>query len=138
MERYGQRLRNYIRELGITEKVVFPGHIPFPGILACYRLADIFVCLSEHEGFCVPLAEAMYFGVPIVAYECCAVPDTLDRGGLVLRSKEPEMVAAAVNRILTDEGLRETLREGQQEMLKAYSYETVRERIMGCLKPYLG
>ena len=137
MERYAQRLRNYIRELEIEEKVVFPGHIPFPGILACYRLADVFVCLSEHEGFCVPLAEAMHFGVPIAAYDCCAVPDTLGKGGLVLRSKEPETVAAAVNRILTDAELQAQIRAGQQEMLQAYSYETVKKRIMSCLKPYL-
>ncbi len=137
MELYDARLRNYIRELGIEDKVVFPGHIPFPGILACYRLADVFVCLSEHEGFCVPLAEAMHFGVPIAAYGCCAVPATLGKGGLLLDSKKPELVAAAVNRILTDEGLRETIRAGQREMLQAYSYETVKARIMNCLKPYL-
>ena len=137
MELYDARLRNYIRELGIEDKAVFPGHIPFPGILACYRLADVFVCLSEHEGFCVPLAEAMHFGVPIAAYGCCAVPATLGKGGLLLDSKKPELVAAAVNRILTDEGLRETIRAGQREMLEAYSYETVKARIMNCLKPYL-
>ena len=137
MERYERRLRNYIRELGIEEKVVIPGHIPFSAILAYYRLADVFVCMSEHEGFCVPLAEAMHFGVPIAAYSCCAVPDTLGSGGLLLKTREPETAAAAVNRILTDENLRETIRRGQQEMLEAYSYETVKARIMSCLKPYL-
>ena len=137
MERYDRRLKNYIRELGIEGKVVLSGHIPFTAILAYYRLADVFVCMSEHEGFCVPLAEAMHFGVPIAACDCCAVPDTLGSGGLLLKSREPETVAAAVNRILTDEGLREAIRAGQREMLKAYSHETVKERIMNCLKPYL-
>ena len=65
------------------------------------------------------------------------MPATLGKGGLLLDSKKPELVAAAVNRILTDEGLRETIRAGQREMLQAYSYETVKARIMNCLKPYL-
>jgi len=137
MEMYGHRLRNYIRELGIEDKVVFPGHVPFSVILACYRLADVFVCLSEHEGFCVPLVEAMHFGVPIAARGCCAVPETLGCGGLLLDSGEPETVAAAVNRILTDTSLRSAIREGQREMLEKYSREAVKARLLACLKPYL-
>ena len=137
MERYRNQLDNYISALGLQDAVIFPGHISFAAILAYYRLADVFVCMSDHEGFCVPLVEAMYFDVPIIAYAAAAVPETLGNGGLLLDSSEPETAAAAVDRILTDEPLREALRAGQKEKLKDFSYDRVKERIMGYLKPYL-
>ena len=65
MERYYHRLKSYINALEL-EDVVFPGHIKFDEILAYYKIADVFLCQSEHEGFCVPLVEAMYFDVPVV------------------------------------------------------------------------
>ena len=74
----------------------------------------MFVCMSEHEGFCVPLVEAMYFGIPIAAFRSSAIPDTLGKGGLLLPEKNPEIAAAAVNRLLTDEALRLELRKGQR------------------------
>ena len=137
MEVYEARLRNYIHMLGLDEKVIIPGHIPFDETLAYYRLADVFVCMSEHEGFCVPLAEAMHFGVPIAAYGCCAVPDTLGSGGILLDSKEPEIAAAAANRLITDEALRAAILDGQQEMLQKYAYETVKSRLLALLKDLL-
>ena len=138
METYLVRLRKYVRALGLEDCVVFTGQISFRAILAYYRLADVFVCMSEHEGFCVPVVEAMYFGKPIVALRAAAVPETLGKGGLLLDSSEPETAAAAIHRILTDEPLRESLRAGQEERLRDFSYEKVKERIMGYLKPYLG
>ena len=137
MEIYEARLKNYIHILGLDEKVIIPGHIPFDETLAYYRLADVFVCMSEHEGFCVPLAEAMHFGVPIAAYGCCAVPDTLGNGGLLLDSKEPEVAAAAANRLITDQALRATILEGQKEMLQKYKYENVKERVLTLLKAFI-
>ena len=137
METYEARLRNYIHTLGIDEKVIIPGHIPFDETLAYYRLADVFVCMSEHEGFCVPLAEAMHFGVPIAAYGCCAIPETLGNGGILLDSKEPEIAAAAANRVIRDGKLRAAILEGQKEMLKKYAYETVKEKLLGQLKEHL-
>ena len=137
MEIYEARLKNYIHVLGLDEKVIIPGHIPFDETLAYYRLADVFVCMSEHEGFCVPLAEAMHFGVPIAAYGCCAVPDTLGNGGLLLDSKEPEVAAAAANRLITDQALRAAILDGQKEMLQKYAYETVKGRLLDLLKAYI-
>ncbi len=138
METYLVRLRKYVRALGLEDAVVFTGQISFPAILAYYRLADVFVCMSEHEGFCVPVVEAMYFGKPVVALRAAAVPETLGQGGLLLDSSDPGTAAAAVDRILTDGTLRERIRAAQQEKLAAYSYEKVKERFMGCLGPYLG
>jgi len=66
------------------------------------------VCLSDHEGFCVPLLEAMHHRLPIVAFAAAAVPETLGRG-LCLESKEPTVVASAVHRVLSDEPVRQVL-----------------------------
>ena len=78
-------------------------------LAAHYAAADVFVVLSEHEGFCVPVLEAMQHEVPIVAYGAAAVPETLDRAGLLLDVKDPCTVAAAVARVVHDDGLRRQL-----------------------------
>ena len=77
MERYYKRLRMYAEELEIAQDVLFTGHTDFHDVLAWYQIADVFLWTSEHEGFCVPLVEAMYFKLPIVAYSSTAIPDTL-------------------------------------------------------------
>ena len=134
MELYEKRLKEYVKTLGEEENVIFSGHLKFSGILAYYHLADLFLCMSEHEGFCVPLVEAMYFDLPIVVYRSTAVPDTLGRGGLLLEEKDPELAAAAIHRILQDEDLRQNLREGQKEKLAEFSYEAVKARWMNCIE----
>ena len=104
-ERYFDRLQEMVRELRIDE-VVFTGHVDDDDLLAYYQVADLFLCLSEHEGFCVPLQEAMHFGLPVVAYDAGAVRETLHGGGVLLREKRPEVVAELVRSILTDDRLR--------------------------------
>ncbi|MEA5142967.1 MAG: glycosyltransferase family 4 protein [Oscillibacter sp.] len=124
MELYKKRLEDYIAALGV-EDVVFPGHSTFEQILAFYRTAHVFLCMSEHEGFCVPLVEAMYFNVPIVAYAACAVPDTLGGSGILLQDKDPVLTAAAIDRLVTNEALRASVLEKQRRQLEHFSYETV-------------
>jgi len=97
-ERYHDRLRELVRELRV-EEVVFTGRVDDDELYACYRVADVFLCLSEHEGFCVPLQEAMLFGVPLIAYEAGAVRETLHGGGLLLQDKRPEVVAELLDRL---------------------------------------
>jgi glycosyltransferase involved in cell wall biosynthesis len=78
-------------------------------LIAYYRVSHLFLCLSEHEGFCVPLQEAMHFGLPVVAYDAGAVRETLHGGGVLLAEKRPEVVAELVHRILHDRALRERI-----------------------------
>jgi glycosyltransferase involved in cell wall biosynthesis len=107
--RYEHALRSYVAHLGLRDHVEFASSVSHAELLAYYAAADVFVCLSDHEGFCVPLVEAMELSVPVVAFASSAVPETLAAGGVLLPSKEPAVVAAAVQRVLTDAALREGL-----------------------------
>ena len=73
-EANGEDCKKYIRDIG-QKNVIFPGHITDAEVLALYHCANIFLCMSEHEGFCQPLYESMYFHVPIIAYAAAAIPD---------------------------------------------------------------
>jgi glycosyltransferase involved in cell wall biosynthesis len=115
-ERYFDRLRELVAALGAND-VVFTGHVDHDELLACYSVADLFLCLSEHEGFCVPLLEAMAFGVPVVAFDAGAVRETLRGGGLLIRDKAPDLVAELVHQVLTEASLREGILKTQRRAL---------------------
>src|SRR5262249_60697107 len=100
-ERYYDRLQERVRELRLDE-VVFTGHVDDDDLRAYYASSHAFLCLSEHEGYCVPLLEAMAFGLPVIAYDAGAVAETLRGGGLLLREKPPEVVAELLGRVVTD------------------------------------
>ena len=134
MELYYQRLVEYVKELGLEQKVVFTGHIPFHQILAFYRIADVFLCLSEHEGFCVPLIEAMCFNVPIAAYDCCAISETLGEGGILLSDKKPQEVAAVLDYLLQNDEVLSCIKRKQKERLKGLTPEIVSEKILGSIR----
>jgi glycosyltransferase involved in cell wall biosynthesis len=106
---YSFALERFVAALGLEDAVEITGPVS-PGALgAYYRAADVLVCVSEHEGFCVPVLEAMHHGVPVVAFGAGAVPETVGDGGLVLDRKDPETIAAAVERVSSDEVLRDQL-----------------------------
>ncbi len=129
---YEKELRAYADLLGIADRVHFCGHMDFAGIVQAYRSSDIFLCLSEHEGFCVPLIEAMHFGVPIVAYDAAAVGNTLGDAGILLRDKTPERVAEALHR-LTDPDERERYRQAEARRVQDFDPEKTLDRLLSCL-----
>lgn len=97
------------QELGVGDAVTFAGSVSEAELVGWFRRADVFVCVSEHEGFCVPLVEAMGFGVPVVAFDAGAVAETLGGAGVVLGEKSPVGVAEAVARVVSDGAVRERL-----------------------------
>jgi glycosyltransferase involved in cell wall biosynthesis len=107
-EHYYDRLLEMVRGLRLDE-VVFTGHVDDDELVAYYQAADLFLCLSDHEGFCVPLQEAMHFGLPVVAYDAGAVRETLHGGGVLLREKQPEVVAELIQSVLTEPALRQAV-----------------------------
>lgn len=114
--------------------MIFTGHISFADILAYYQIADLFLCLSEHEGFCVPLIEAMFFEKPILAYNMAAVPETLGGGGMLIDDKQPEYVAQKMHEILESKELQEKYLQGARYKLDSLQYEVVKKQILDGLK----
>ncbi len=133
---YSGKLQKYVDELELND-VVFTGHIPFDEILAYYHVADLFLCLSEHEGFCVPLVEAMYFGIPIIAYDSSAVGETLGGSGLLLQDKDPKVVAEAMNRIVEDRELREKILRNEKARLRDFDNEKIKERFLEIIDRFI-
>ena len=125
---YYQHLQEYIKECGV-ENVIFPGHIAFRTILAYYKIADLFLCMSEHEGFCVPLVEAMFFETPIVAYASTAIPGTLGGSGVLVESKEPERVAEKIHQVIEDEQYKNEIVKEQKKRLGFFS-ENIKRILM--------
>ncbi len=80
----------------------FAGHVTDEELIAYYDVADLFLCASEHEGFCVPLMEAFYKQIPVVALAATAVPATMDGGGVLYEDRDPFHVAALVDAVLSD------------------------------------
>jgi glycosyltransferase involved in cell wall biosynthesis len=111
-ERYLASLNELTAELNLTN-VHFTGHVSDEELVAFYEIADLFLCASEHEGFCVPLVEAFYKQVPVLAYAATAVPDTMDGAGVLFDDKDPRHVAALMDAILSDPTLQDAIVEAQ-------------------------
>ena len=86
-------------------------------LTAYYELADVFLCASEHEGFCVPIIEAFHMGVPVLAYAATAVPATMDGAGVLYADKDPLALAALINAVVDDRDLQERIVDGQDAAL---------------------
>jgi glycosyltransferase involved in cell wall biosynthesis len=115
-ERYLAMLHGLVARLG-TVDVRFLGHVSNEELTALYDVADLFLCGSEHEGFCVPIVEAFYKRVPVVAYAATAVPATMDGGGVLFDSPDPTEVARLMSAILDDPRLEEQVIASQDAAL---------------------
>ncbi len=105
VERYYERLIRLADDLELP-RVEFPGQVSTEDLVAFYRVADVFLCMSEHEGFCVPLLEAFQMGVPVVAYDAGAVAETLGGAGILVHEKKFDEIAELASLLVTDDGLR--------------------------------
>jgi glycosyltransferase involved in cell wall biosynthesis len=125
-DRYVAALHQLVEALDLGGAVDLTGGVSDGELAAHYRSADVFVCLSEHEGFCVPLLESWHHRVPIVAFAATAVPETLGAGGLCLPGKSASTVAAAVDKVLTDDGLRAALVAAGERRLADFDLSVTR------------
>lgn len=102
------------RSLRVEDHVVFAGRVPLSELVAYYRSAHVFMCMSEHEGFCIPLLEAMHSDLPILAYACPGVVSTLGNAGVLVKVKDVPVVAEAAYQLVSDPTLRERIVEQQR------------------------
>ena len=134
---YSRAVKRMVEELELTEKVLFAGFASFRELITYYAASHLYLCLSEHEGFCVPLVESMFFGLPVIAYLTGGIPETLGGAGLGIADKNFEAIAELMALVLEDQDLRENIIARQKERLKDLSLEKNEERLQAHLAPFL-
>ena len=115
-ERYLAMLHQLVARLGVHD-VHFTGHVSNEELTAYYDVADVFLCASEHEGFCVPLVEAFHERIPVLALARTAVPDTMDGAGVLYAEPDPAEVAMLLDLVVSDQALQERILAGQDAAL---------------------
>ncbi len=131
---YLDALQRLAYEEGFTsDEVVFAGHVEHDELLACYRAARVFVSMSAHEGFGVPLVEAMLMDVPVLAYSAAAVPDTLGGAGVQFHEKHFAELSELAHLLARDEALRARVLSGQRRRVEAFAPAAVEAALRGYL-----
>jgi glycosyltransferase involved in cell wall biosynthesis len=132
---YVAALHRYVAELGLAGAVQFTGHASDATVASAYGGADVLVVTSEHEGFCVPVVEAMAAGVPVVAFDQGAVPEVLGGAGVLVADKDPYALAAAIAAVLRDTPRREDRIAAGRHRMAALRLDTAAERFVDLLAP---
>jgi glycosyltransferase involved in cell wall biosynthesis len=127
---YKVRLEMLAEQLGVFEDVHFSGQLSLEdGFAGYYRAGSVFLCLSEHEGFGIPLIESMYFGLPIVAYKSSAVPETLGGCGLLVTEKRYDVIGELIYNLVTDKAFRRQVIRKQRERLVDFDRSVAESQI---------
>lgn len=126
---YREECETLARRLGVADRLEITGSVSAEDLGRHYREADVFVCLSDHEGFCVPLIEAIRAQLPVVAFASSAIPETLGGAGLVLPDKLPSTVAEAVLAVRDDPALRSAMVGAGAGRLRDLGPEAVARRL---------
>jgi glycosyltransferase involved in cell wall biosynthesis len=137
-DRYTQSLREQIWRLGLHGHVIFVDSVSDAELKAFYQRASVFVLTSEHEGFCVPLVEAMALGVPIVAYGAGAVPHTVGDAALVWDETDPYLLAQSIAVVVSDATVRRQLIErGWRRHQEHFTSRCLERDFLHALQPLL-
>lgn len=133
---YGAYLHGLKEMLG-AERVRLLGRVSAAQLSACFSAASAYVSMSRHEGFGVPLLEAMYRGVPVVAYGAAAVPETMGGAGVATLTNEPVKVARLLAVLSRDPALREEVIAAQRARVAGLGQEAVARGVREGLQPFL-
>jgi L-malate glycosyltransferase len=137
LDSYYAELEELVRDRGLQEAVVFTGKVSFAALKAYYLLAHVFLVMSEHEGFCIPLVEAMSQRVPIVAYATAAVPETQGDHPLLLNTLQPEAYVHAME-LLSDRAFAAGVVQKQTERLRStFTLEHICYQFLQAIMPLL-
>jgi len=134
---YADALLGLVDDLGLGAAVTFTGPVSDGELAAYYDDADAYVCLSRHEGFGVPLLEAMRHDVPVVALAATAVPDTVGEAAVLVEDPSPHVVAATVHELLADAGFRGRLVEAGRSLVAQHSLAGAKAAFVGAVRRHL-
>lgn len=127
-EGYYQKLQTLITQLSLPD-VIMTGSVSDEDLNAYYSVSDIFLCMSEHEGFCVPLVESMYFDIPIIAYNAAAVPYTLGNSGILVNLKKHCEIAELIEMINNNDIVKQKIIEKQRQRLQIFKFDKMKEKL---------
>jgi glycosyltransferase involved in cell wall biosynthesis len=113
--------------------VCFEGYLSTARLAACYEAADLFVCTSRHEGYCLPLIEAMSHGVPVIARDIGGMPEAMGGAGMLFDDAEPRALAVLMHRALTDESLRGEMLGSQERHLAGLRVRDLKAELQSLL-----
>jgi glycosyltransferase involved in cell wall biosynthesis len=124
--KYYDTVRSLMSEYRMpADRFLFVGPVPNEDLAAFYRYADVYISLSEHEGFCVPLLESFATGVPVLAYGEAAVPETMGGAGVTFNPKDLEYAAEWLGTLAYDDDVRARVIAGQRTRLSAFGDERI-------------
>lgn len=126
---YYQYLKTMITDLYVRD-IIFAKHTPLNELLAYFKGADAYITLSEHEGFCVPLIEAMQFELPVFAYSSSAIPETLNGAGVLIKQKDYKKTAELINSVLTNKDLYDKIIKKQNARLADFKPENTKNKFL--------
>jgi glycosyltransferase involved in cell wall biosynthesis len=136
--RYQRAVERIATDLGIGGAVEQVSGVGSRQLAAYYEVADVFVCMSEHEGFCAPIVESMASGLPVVAYAAGAVGETMGEAGLLLKSKDPLEVAIQVHDLLGDERRRSVSVDAGRTRAQQFSLQLTTPHFLKVVADWIG
>lgn len=133
-EIYSFALKNLASQLHLDHAITFCGAMADCEVRALYENSDVYLCMSEHEGFCMPVIEAMHFGLPVLAYAASAIPDTVGNGGVLVSEKRHAEIAELVMKMARPGELRRSLIGAGRSRASSLSYEKFSARALEILR----
>lgn len=127
MESYIAEINQLIKKYNLTKNVTVTGKISDVDLYAYYRSASVFVSMSEHEGFGIPLAESMVFQLPVLAYGITAIPETVGDNGCIFYEKDYAAISTILLKLQKDNKFREDVLIKQNNQLKKYTKSNIDE-----------
>lgn len=135
---YSRFLMEGIQASNCRDKIIFTGKVSDEELYSYYKSADIFLCMSEHEGFCIPLLESMFFEIPTIAYDSSAVKYTMGDAGVLLFNKNYKEIAKLIQVINEDSDVRKKIIQAQNVWLKNFSKQSIETRLRKLIRKWSG
>lgn len=133
-EIYSFSVKRLARKLQLEHSIQFIGPRDDGELKAFYENASCYICMSEHEGFCLPVVEAMHFGLPVISFDSTALGETIADGGVLVKQKRHAELAELIFKLATEPTLRNKMVDAGKKRLSAFSFEKFEARLAEIIK----
>lgn len=127
---YYDEIAEMIGQYGLTENIKIHNYVSFEDLYSYYKLSDLFLLMSEHEGFCVPIIESQHNGLPVIAWNTSVISDTVGRGQIIIDELDYGLFAGAMHRVATDSNLRDALIRNGIENYRNYENDHIGSQLV--------